>query len=610
MLRFSRGESSKAPKPQVADGPGVRAWLAGLSQPGSAQSLREIEEVLHALGPAGGDGSGALTPQRKFAVAERIRGVLLQVLWERVRDDCFAALPVKEEHAAHIWGAIDATSALRDLYAWLVSQLPDAIDSHDFAIGVDDTAGKPSAAPISRIDALQRALDVNAQIALVIQRARWPVPAATWERHCTLGQLVRDIDCQDIDVGDATRLSGTRTCRAAFALPVMVALADPASKSSTEFDVIRMAAQRWSAKMGFRIERRAASAAAPARPVVNPGPTVTLGDCTVRFDTQSAIASIDKRIAALHAGKSTRDVGIGDALRPAAALELLKALRLRWGAVSPNEIDSPDRAWRAVPSRTQLLAVVAIPRGALSRRDNELSALVSHSRGEDTYAYHRISHAGVTRPRTMVDQDRIDQLLSGAETWSVVAEAGDAYRCTRRHARPRVGLHRLVVFKPGARDEDGPLLVGWVDSLQSLPMTHADDGARRHTDAHTVRIQLAPGMPIIVRASADDVELDFAFLLVPRASGEFSRTKPIPAGSFFPMASEMEFKPDLLERESADGWDGPRRNPLDYALVLPHSTFRPQRLVKAVRDGSLAVLRLEQLVLRGADFDLARFTPL
>jgi hypothetical protein len=44
--------------------------------------------------------------------------------------------------------------------------------------------------------------------------------------------------------------------------------------------------------------------------------------------------------------------------------------------------------------------------------------------------------------------------------------------------------------------------------------------------------------------------------------------------------------------------------------VLPHACFRPQRVVRAVRAGALALLRLEELMMRGSDFDLVRFTPL
>jgi|GEM_PF-1966111 len=611
MLRFTRSESVAAnAKPRIADGAGAKAWLAGMSQPGSVDSLLEIVDVLEALGARGEEGVTArLHPQRKYVIAERIRSVLLPVLWERARDDAFASLPVNAEFTRVFWTTIDATVALRDCYAWLVSQLPDAIDSAEFAVGAKEAHGEaPPGVYVSRTEALQRALEVNAQAMIVMQRARWTVPMAFWERHCVLGQLVRDLDCQDLEINDAMRMSSTKTCRAAFILPVMVALADPASRSPAEFDVIRMAAQRWSAKMGFRIEPKADSAQPLGRPIANPGPTVALDSFVLRFDTQSTMSSIDKRLAALLQGKTPREVGIGDALRPQAARDLLQSLRLRWGAVAPADLGSPDRIWRQSPPDTQLLVVVTMPR-ASAHQATDLGALNPVSRGAQTYAYHRHKSGDITKPRTMIESERVEQLMANAETWSMIAEAPDAFRCIRRHGKPRLVLQRLVAVRPASNEPGVPFLIGWVDALTS--MTIDRDGEQRgHTDAHHVRVRLAPGLPIIVRASVDEGELDYAFLLVPRVGEELPQLKIVPPGSFFPMQSDASIEARAVDREHGDSWKRAREVPRDYTLVLPHATYRAGRVLRVVRDGSLAVLRLEELVMRGADFDLARFVLL
>ncbi len=620
MLRFSRSDEPPVEKkPRIVDGAGAKTWLAGMSQPGTVANLLEIAEVLNALGARGEEsGAPALPPQRKFAIVERIRGVLVNVLVERSREDSFAALPLADELSLRFWAAIEAASALRDAYAWLVSQLPET--SVEIGVAQQPSDGSGAAAvpalSLSRVDALQRALDINAQAMLVIQRARWPVPASMWERHCTLGQLVRDLDCQDIEITDAQRTSATRTCRAAFVLPIMVALADPASRNAVEFDVIRMAAQRWSRKMGFRIERRSGGYAgavnadainAPARPVPNPGPSVALGSFMLRFDTQSAIASIDKRIEALDGGKLPREVGIGESLRPQAARELLLSLRQRWGSVAPPDIASPDRAWRSAPTESKVLAIVGMPGRDGAFHETDLGAVSQLGRGQDTYAYQRMKHGGITRPREAVESDRIEHLLASAETWTLAAESADAIRCVRKHAKPRISLNRLIALKLGTREQAAPLLLGWVEAIQGTTLED-EDRRVRHTSAHSVRVRLAPGLPQVVRASVDDVELACAFLLAPGAGGLHSHATR--SATYAPMQSDSGLQTSALQEPDSGGWQAVREAPREYGLVLPHATFRPLRLVRVVRDGVLAVLRLEELLMRGADFDLVRFTPL
>ncbi len=604
MLRFTRSESSVDKKVRIVDGAAAKAWLSGMSQPASIQNLAEITEVLNALGASGvQDGSAALEPQLKFAIAERIRAVLLTTLGERAREDRFATLPLDEEFVGHFWASVHAAQALRDVYAWLVSQLPRSQAAPDDpASDIGTTAAN---AFVSGIGALHRALDVDAQLMLSIQRARWPVPSAMWERHCVLGQLVRDLDCQDVEVVDALRLSQTRTCRSAFVLPVMIALADPAARSSAEFEVVRMAAQRWSTKMGFRLERRNDAGTSPARPVANPGPSAILGSYVVRFDTQSALQSIDKRLEALAGGKSPREVGIGDGLRPQAARDLLVYLRQRWGAVSPADIDSPDRGWRASARGVAVMAVVG-----LNGREAISGDKAGAARGtQSPYAYQRHNHGGITRPREVVEAERIDQMLARAETWTLVAEAADAFRCIRKHGRPRIGLQRLVGLKVGSSEQDAPFLIGWVEAVQATAVeVDGDDGSVRQSGAHIVRVRLAPGVPHPLVASIDEVDVEGAFLLVPRT--EAAQSRVVRAATLPARSGDSRLRTNLLSNEDREGWDPVRASPRDYGLIVPHSSFRPQRLVKAVRHGMLAVLRLEELTMRGSDFDLVRFTPL
>jgi hypothetical protein len=568
MLRFLRSDALPADKhARIVDSAAAKTWLASMPQPIGVPQLDEMALVLRTLGAHGvDDGSANVLPQHKFAIAERIRGVLMPVLNERGGDGRFAMLPLDDDIVSHFWAMVDASIALRDAYAWLVSQLADSPVQAEAtltgATGIGAAPGATNVTFVSGIVTLHRALDINAQLMLCIQRARWRVPSAIWERHCVLGQLVRDLDCQDVEVADKLRASATHTCRAAFVMPILIALTDPAARGSTEYEVVRMAAQRWSPKVGFRLERRTDSNSAPARPVANPGPTLALASYVVRFDTQSVIQSIDKRLDALAEGKTPQDAGIGG-LRAQAVRELLLLLRHRWSAVSPADLDSPDRPWRVAPSGVQVLAVVGFP----------------------------------TRHALQVDGA---DLLTDAEKWTLVAEASDAVRCLRPYAQPKLGLRRLIGLKLDSADRDAPFLVGWVEALQGSLPEGADPTTRRPA-AHMVRVRLAPGLPQILDASIDDVEVDGAFLLVTGGAASTGR-----AATDSTLLSDAGAAAAITARDTG-GWDAVRASPREYGLILPHATFRPQRLVKAGRRGVVATLRLEELMMRGADFDLVRF---
>ena len=606
MLRFARSETPlHEKKPRLVDGATTKAWLAAMPQPLSFEHLAEITQAVGTLGALGAEESAeVLSPQRKFAIADRIRAVLVPLLGGSTHDDRFTVLPLDDEFNRQFWGGVDALVALRDVYAWLVTQLPRAEPASAAPDGAAADHGGVAPPFMSSVAALHRAVDLSAQMMVSIQRARWAVPPILWDRHCVLGQLIRELDCQDVDVVDAQRLAATRTCRSAFVLPVMIALADSSARNSAEFEVIRMAAQRWSAKVGFRLERRNDPGASPARPIANPGPTATLGAFVLRFDTQSALQSIDKRLEALAEGRAPRDVGIGETLRPQAARELLQSLKQRWGAKSPAELDSPDRAWRPSASGTIVMAMVGMPtRESLLTQSGH--GLGPQLRAQKTYAYQRMKEGAVSQPREHVEHSRIDRLLEHAETWTLLAESSDAVRCVRKHARPRIGLQRLVGLKLGSANPGAPFLLGWVEALQGTTAL-LDDDQIRSSSAHHVRVRLAPGLPQAVVAASDDVEFDCAFLLVPGREAE-QRGRSGRAVPFVRMLSDIGLEDNVVVDES-DDWDGVRASPRDYGLILPLASFRPQRLVRVVRHGAVAMLRLEELMMRGSDFDLVRFS--
>ena len=612
MLRFQRNEPSAAAlQPRVVDTASTKAWLASFGQLGNPESLAAIGSFLDGLGAAGqGSGDTDLGPDRKCRIADRVRTAITKVLAERSRDGEFGTVPLAEREVALLWPAIETASALRDVYAWLASQLPErpttiGIDEEE-AASAGDSQGSAhnSTLATTRVDALHRALDINAQILALIQRAHIVVPTSLWERHCALGQMVREIDCQDAEVLDPQRASVTSTCRAAFVAPVLIALADPAARSEAEFNAIHAAALRWAGKVGFRIASNPDAVGLPVRPVANPGPSLMLGRHAVRFDTQSLVNALERRLTALADGKTPRELGLSDALGVPATRALLLVLMQRWGPVAPIAIDAPDRAWRSAASEAPLLAVVGMP----GKEGAPRNATLGYTTGAyATYDYQRMKEGGITRSREAIDNARIEHLLDSAESWSLVAEAPDALRCVRRHERLGLRLHQLVGVKLGARDSRTPFLLGWTEALQQITL-QSEDGSAQPTSNHAVRVRLAPGVPQILRVSADDTEIDCAFLLAP-AVAESKKAYPFSqAQAYDPLRSGPDMSASIMVPES--GWSAVRAAPRDYRLVLPLATYRPLRVLRAVLDGTAAVLRLEDLLMRGADFDLVRFTPL
>ncbi len=317
--------------------------------------------------------------------------------------------------------------------------------------------------------------------------------------------------------------------------------------------------------------------------------------------------SIDKRLDALADGRSPREAGIGDTLRAPVARELLASMRQRWGAKQAGDVDSPDRVWRDSTAGLVVMAMVGMPAKEPLKNKSNHGVRASVGAGQSPYAYQRMKEGGVTQPREVIERARVEQLMEHAETWTLIAESSDAVRCVRKHARPRIGLHRLVGLRLGDAAQNAPLLLGWVEGLQSTTVV-LDDDVVRPSVAHHVRVRLAPGLPQVLLASIDEVELNAAFLLVPGGDGEGRRRagRPTP---LVPMLSDPVGHGEILIQDG-DGWDAVRESPRAYGLVLPHASFRPQRLVKAVRAGALAMLRLEELMMRGSDFDLVRFTLL
>src|SRR5208282_2256407 len=115
-----------------------------------------------------------------------------------------------------------------------------------------------------------------------------------------------------------------------------------------------------------------------------------------------------------------------------------------------------------------------------------------------------------------VERARIERILDGAETWSLIGETPDSALCMRRAIRPRLSLGQLVGLKLGGKAGPTPFLLGSVQGLQQ-GINDNSEGVARPALTHLIRVRFLPGLPQLVKASVDQVEVDWVYLLSPNA---------------------------------------------------------------------------------------------
>lgn len=568
MLRFRRSNDKQTRQElsAIQDASACKAWLATFAAFENADNLRRVAEFIGELM------EGQIAPARKYEVIDRVRVGLYSAARERVRDNDLRTVPLTSAESEPVWALIDTLEDLREAYELLITRLATA--SAGVVPALNGASPSEAGSPPSKITALHRALDLNAHVLVLYSRMRVAVPERLWDQHCRMGQLARQLGCQNEKIGDPLRATLTETCREAFNIPLLLALADPTMLSQQEFTAAYACASRWAGKVGYRIDSAAERGSAPARPSSNPGPVIPLcaNEHQVRLDTQRALKSVQRRLDLLEAGSTPQSIGLGDTVGTAAARALLKGLMRRWGAIMPESIDFPEQLWRPSPSEFALAVT------GLSQVTDSLYRQGPPAAQTSPYDYHRMRDDALTRSQGEIERARIDRLIEDAETWSVVGETPDSALCMRRHSRPRLSLGQLVGLKLGGKVGPIPFLLGSVHGLQQGINDNSQDVARP-ASTHMVRIKLMPGLPQAVRAAVDQVELQWVYLLIPNAPG--------------------------TSNESI--WDQARADPENYSLVLPLAAFRPARTMRVVAGGLATALRLEELVTRGLDFDHVRF---
>lgn len=562
-FRHSNDQQTRREFSAIQDATTCKAWLATFAAFEGAENLRRVAEFIGDLM------EGPLAPARKYEMIDRVRVGLYGAARERVHDNDLRNVPLTAAEAESVWALIDTLEDLREAYELLITRLANASTGEVSAAAVHEAGGAPT-----KVMALHRALDLNAHVLVLYLRMRVAVPERLWDQHCRMGQLARQLGCQNEKVDDPLRASLTDTCREAFNIPLLLALSDPTMLSQQEFQTAYTSSSRWAGKVGYRIDSATELGSAPVRPASNPGPVIQLcsNEHQVRLDTQRALKSIERRLDLLESGSTPQSVGLGDGVSAATARALLRGLVRRWGAIMPESIDFPEQLWRPSPSEFALAVT------GLSQVTDGLHRQGTPTAPASTYEYHRMRDDALTRSHGEIERARIERLLEDAETWSVAGETADSVLCMRRHFRPRLSLGQLIGLKLGGKVGPIPFLLGSVQGLQQ-GINDNSQGVARPASTHLVRVKLIPGLPQAVRAAVDQIELQWVYLLVPNT----------------PAANDEAI------------WEQVRADPENYSLVLPLASFRPARTMRVVARGLATALRLEELITRGLDFDHVRF---
>jgi hypothetical protein len=571
-FRFRRSDdtASKSALANIVDAQRARAWLSTVVPLETGNNLHLVAELIGELM------EGNVPNERKYQVLEPLRAGLSGILVERVRSIEYRSVPITLGEAEQMWSLVDTVEDLREAYEMLITRLGDTPLAKLVDTPARDARDAGPPAP-TRTMALLRALDLNAQVLLFYQRMRVAVPERIWDQHCRMAQLARQLQCHNDVIEDPLKLSLTETARAAFVVPVLVALADPTALTPQEFQALVNCAVRWAGKVGYRIDSASQMGGPAPKPANNPGPVVSLAgdEHLVRLDTQKLLKSVARRVDYLDEGKSPQSIGLGEAVGFASARQLLASLQRNWGRVAPESIEFPEHNWR--PSQSEFALTVV---GLSAPPEAPAPGTAAPGKGASSYEYMRMRDDALTQSADDADREQMGRLLEDAETWTVLGETGDSVLCLRRHTRPGLSLGHIVGIKLGGKASAVPFLLGAVQGLQQ-GINDDHEGVARPATTHLVRVRLLPGIPHIVKAAVDQVQLDGVFLMIPSKEPNQS-----------------------IETV----WERARLSSDDFSLVVPLATFRPARIVRVVAGGLAAVVRLNELMSRGLDFDQVSFT--
>lgn len=325
-----------------------------------------------------------------------------------------------------------------------------------------------------RTGVLLRMLDVTSRPLQLLLRLRQAPPESLWAKHCRQAEVIIGLRGLDLSMDDALNPVGKSVARELIATPFLLALARPWSVSASRQRLIRLCLRAWSGRVGFRVDQRAASAAALPGPALDPP-----GPYRVWLDTRRLLPSLQKRIARLLAGETPEQAGFQIDLGQEEVLSCLQGLEDQWGLSDPLTL--PKSEGNALPVNVLVGEVLAEP-GA------------GPGGAEPRIALDQVTHLGLP-------QSRLDHLFESAEAWRLAPEGYPAGHLTRVVPVPRLQLGDWVARREGAstsgvvlgqitglwqeaKGQSTVVFVGW--SAQPVELCRWSTGEGLFLDAWTV----------------------------------------------------------------------------------------------------------------------------
>jgi hypothetical protein len=344
----------------------------------------------------------------------------------------------------------------------------------------------------------------------------------------------------------------------AYATVLLVDLAGPYSRGSHEFAWICRWARRFApltaiSRLGERIEVRAFGIDLIRDESARPLEQLTGSDTVRHFDTRHLAPKLRKLLARLKEGTKPGALGLGDDCPASTASRLLLQLYKPWCL---NAIPRRFQRRGASGCAEACLGFEAIHYHVTGDEFNQPEHVRMYSRGDMERIWTFRDQIDPTRLSVRTAQIRLGYPL---ERWEVDNQSVSGFRLRRGEAGARIGHGQLIGLKPPDGAQFLLAQVSWNLMAKNELL---------------IGVHVLPGVPQGIAVRPTGIQVSH--------SERYVRAFLLPA------------VPALKEAAS---------------LVLPRGWFQPERIVEAFTDRP-ARLRLNELLVLGADFERATFTRL